>query len=260
MMSLFKKQRKTPRPLICVSMHDGDGDAPDGDLPPSFYNPSDERPRKLRKQSQRASLPSKPSSHSTTRTHETDNLNDSLTLTANSNSKGGNLATLGIAEAVFDPNYYTTLLLQASDARCKSQSNPSTPPPSPSRYSRSNTNYIDDRSPLTPPSTPLNQDSLRLKGAQILSSSSDDRNLALNRKASRMLDPILEGVTYDAILTSTLNKTLGNDDDDHLVPPTQVPPNTPAPVIQEGGFASLMCLSVAIMEGKIHDLPDMSIY
>ncbi|PPR01414.1 hypothetical protein CVT24_006252 [Panaeolus cyanescens] len=232
-----------------------------------------ERPRKLRKQSKSGSL----SSVSRLRIlgvgkrsndDEPNAIKPPSTAVSDLNStaqakRSAEMFEFGIAEALLDPNYYTTLLLQASDARFTSQSNPSTPPPSPSRSTRARANHANDASPRTPPSTPLSQGSLRVRGTQtfgIGGEDSNEKNLSVNRRPSRMLDPILEGVTYDAILTSTLNKSLGNEDDDYLVPQTQVPPNTPAPVIQEGGFASLMCVSLAIMEGKVQTLSDAMAY
>jgi hypothetical protein len=65
-------------------------------------------------------------------------------------------------------------------------------------------------------------------------------------------NPLMEGITYDAILVSTLHKNLGMimmEGTKYLdIPATRTPANSPA-AIQEGGFGSLMGVSMAIMQG-----------
>ena len=63
-------------------------------------------------------------------------------------------------------------------------------------------------------------------------------------------NPLMEGITYDAILASTLHKNLRMMEGTRYldIPATTAPPNSPA-AIQEGGFGSLMGVSMAIMQG-----------
>ena len=63
-------------------------------------------------------------------------------------------------------------------------------------------------------------------------------------------NPLMEGITYDAILASTLHKNLRMMEGTRYldIPATTTPPNSPA-AIQEGGFGSLMGVSMAIMQG-----------
>lgn len=65
-------------------------------------------------------------------------------------------------------------------------------------------------------------------------------------------NPLMEGITYDAILVSTLHQNLGMimmEGTKYLdIPATRTPPDSPAAIL-EGGFGSLMGLSMAIMKG-----------
>ena len=64
-------------------------------------------------------------------------------------------------------------------------------------------------------------------------------------------NPLMD-ITYDAILVSTLHQNLGMimmEGTKYLdIPATRTPPDSPA-AIQEGGFGSLMGVSMAIMKG-----------
>ncbi|CAA7260356.1 unnamed protein product [Cyclocybe aegerita] len=139
-------------------------------------------------------------------------------------STAGSIAIItSVSDMVLEPHHYAALLLQASgerDRREASGSGASTPL-------------------QVPPSTPLHNTPPR------------DPAERLDRR--EINDVLVEGITYDAILASNLNRSLGLDGGGEEVPPeTRAPPNTPAYfAIQEGRFSSLMSVSLAIMEGRV---------
>lgn len=71
-----------------------------------------------------------------------------------------------------------------------------------------------------------------------------------SNEADSEANELMEGITYDTILTSALHKNMGMTEDMKYwdIPATTAPPNSPV-AIQEGGFGSLMGASMAIMEG-----------
>ena len=91
-----------------------------------------------------------------------------------------------------------------------------------------------------PPSTPISQDSISMDILPAIFVSEVDSETT-----------VMEGITYDAILTSTLHKTLGMMEGIKYldIPATRTPPNSPA-AIQEGGFGSLIGVSMAIMQDE----------
>lgn len=159
---------------------------------------------------------------------------------------------LDISDVVLDPYQYTALL-QASAARDNHVHNerPTTP----------STNGLSG-DVEAPPSTPLphvhaedSQDNRagcltehNLSSLLFSSASSEARG-------TRSFNAITEGITYDAILASTLQKTLGpmSEEGVSLIQPpeTRVPPNSPVFLAGCGRFSSLVGVSMAIMENRI---------
>jgi hypothetical protein len=138
--------------------------------------------------------------------------------------------SIGNADLVLQPNHFTAFVPQTS-------ANPNERPPI-STSTDPGTEMHSKEIPLdVPPSTPLSQDSIP---AIFVSEVQVDCEA----------NPLTEGITYDAILVSTLYKNLGiMEGTKYLdIPATRTPPNSPA-AIQEGGFNSLMGVSMAIMQG-----------
>jgi len=137
-----------------------------------------------------------------------------------------------IADLVLQPHHYTALLLQAS-ATPDSRGRPTSADPGTGMHSR-------ETSLDVPPPTPFPHDSICMDTPTIFVSEVDSESNAL-----------LEGITYDAILASTLHKNLGMMEGMKYldIPATRTPPNSPA-AVREGGFSSLVGVSMAIMEGR----------
>jgi hypothetical protein len=122
--------------------------------------------------------------------------------------------SIGDADLVLQPNHFTAFVSQTSNER--------SPFPTSTVTEERHSKEIPSHAPST-----LSQDSIP---AVFVSQVQTD----------------CEASTYDAILVSTLQKTLGMKYLD--IPATKTPPNSPA-AIQEGGFGSLMGVSMAIMHG-----------
>jgi hypothetical protein len=141
--------------------------------------------------------------------------------------------SIGNADLVSQPNHFTTFVSQTSASPNERPPIPtSTTDPGTERHNR-------EILPLdVPPSTPLSQDSIP---AIFVS------EVQVDCEANSMM----EGITYDAILASALYKNLGMMEGTKYldIPATRTPPNSPT-AIQEGGFGSLMGVSMAIMQGS----------
>lgn len=175
-----------------------------------------------------------------------------LSKESKSNSKGNGLAA--IADVVLDPVQYTELLLQASAARDRQM-----------EQDHGNGDLE------VPPPTPLRQHSTRgERQRQYQSRSGPQRQSQSQSQVPRTLsnsavDAIVEGVTYDAILASTVNRTfngrgiLTTEEDGPPPPETRVPPNSPAVSLRlrrsagggDNGFGSLVGVAKAIMENRV---------
>lgn len=142
--------------------------------------------------------------------------------------------SIGNADLMLHPNHFTAFVSQTS-------ANPNERPPVPTSTDPGTEMHSRDISLDVPPSSPLSQDSIP---AIFVSEVQVDREANLN--------PLMEGITYDAILVSTLHKNLGMimmEGTKYLdIPATRTPENSPT-AIQEGGFGSLMGVSMAIMQG-----------
>lgn len=156
---------------------------------------------------------------------------------------------LTISDVVFDPHQYTALLLQASSSRS------------------SNDNATRPSTPLSPKDMPDVPHSTPCGSARAATFRPEDLDADARTVTSfaagievRSIDALIEGITYDAILASTLNKTLagsardvGSDADEvaaagYLTPPAaRTPPNSPAGHVE---FSSLVGVSMAIMEER----------
>ena len=117
---------------------------------------------------------------------------------------------------MLQPDHYTALLLQASANRDSNERLPLIPASTDSGTER----YSRETSLDAPVSTPFSHESICLD-------------------------------VSPAILASTLHKNLGMTEATKYrdIPATTTAPNSPA-AIQEGGFGSLMCVSMAIMQGR----------
>ena len=149
----------------------------------------------------------------------------SSSIGSNSSALHPHRLPIAIGDWVLQPHHYTALL-QASTSRDSNErpsiSIPTSTDPGIEMHSR-------EASSDVPP-----HDSVRVG----VSSSDSEAN------------ELMEGITYDTILTSALHKNLGMTEDMKYwdIPATTAPPNSPV-AIQEGGFSSLMGASMAIMEG-----------
>lgn len=136
--------------------------------------------------------------------------------------------SIGNADMMLQPNHVTAFVSQTPANSNERPPNPTSTNPGAEMHSR-------DISSDVPPSSPLSQDSI-----PAIFASEVQANL------------LMEGITYDAILVSTLHKNLGMtmmEGTKYLdIPATRTPTNSPA-AIQEGGFGSLMGVSMAIMQG-----------
>ncbi|KAF4621131.1 hypothetical protein D9613_001159 [Agrocybe pediades] len=167
--------------------------------------------------------------------------------------------SFGISDLVLDPYQYTALLLQASSQRDnQSKPNfverPTTPAPDGTLPSG------DLAAVKAPPSTPVArmQGRRREDNSSYESSSSaftaSSESAHQTQREAEFDRAIVEGVTYDAILASTLHRTLGqvvsdSEENDFLPPETRVPPNSPVGYF--GRYTSLVGASMAIMENRI---------
>ncbi|PPQ88504.1 hypothetical protein CVT25_013174 [Psilocybe cyanescens] len=185
-----------------------------------------------------------------------------------SSSDGGNRLP-GIADMILDPHQYTELLLQASAVRDEQKQQQQDP------------SYTSATDLKVPPPTPFRQNSIRetnqehqrCQSQPRLQSQSADSQVprALGNGNCDIADAIIGGVTYDAILVSTVNRRFSgagfmteDDDDDGTMgrtppPETRVPPNSPAVSLRlrrSGGggdneFGSLVGVTLAIMENRV---------
>lgn len=137
--------------------------------------------------------------------------------------------SIGNADLVLQPDHFTAFVSQTSANTNEGPLVQTSADSGTERYSEI---------PLdVPPSTPLSQDSIPAIFVGEVQVDCD-------------ANPLMEGITYDAILVSTLHKNLGMMEGTKYldIPATRTPPNSPA-AIQEGGFGSLMGVSMAIMQG-----------
>lgn len=133
--------------------------------------------------------------------------------------------SIGNADLVLQPNHFTAFVSQTS-------ANPNERPPIPTSTDPE-TEWHSKEVPLdVPSSTPLSQDSVP---AIFVNEVLVDCEVI----------PLMEGITYDAILASALHKNLQIMEGTKYL---DIPPNSPA-AIQEGGFGSLMGVGMAIMQG-----------
>jgi hypothetical protein len=136
---------------------------------------------------------------------------------------------IGKADLMLQPNLVSAFVSQTSDPKERPPNTTSTNPGT-EMHSR-------DISSDVPPS-PLSQDSIPANDIFV---------------SEVQANQLMEGITYDAILVSTLHQNLGMimmEGTKYLdIPATRTPPDSPA-AIQEGGFGSLMGVSMAIMKGK----------
>jgi len=163
---------------------------------------------------------------------------DSTIMSVSSTSTGSNSfasnpplshhPSIGNPDLVLQPNHFTAFVSQTSVNPNERSPIPTTTDPGSKRHSREIPSHA-------PPSTTLSQDSTVFVSEV---------------QADCEANPLMEGITYDAILVSTLQKTLGMMEGTKYldIPATKTPPNSPA-AIQEGGFGSLMSVSMAIMHG-----------
>ena len=132
------------------------------------------------------------------------------------------------ADLMFQPNHVTAFISRTSANSSERSPNPTGTNPGTEMHSSD--------IPLDVPS-PLSQDSI-----PAISISEVQANA------------LMEGITYDAILASTMHKNLGMimmEGSTYLdIPATRTPPNSPE-AIQEGGYGSLMGVSMAIMQGTM---------
>ena len=134
------------------------------------------------------------------------------------------------ADLMLQPNHFTAFVSQTSANPNERTRIPTSTDPGTEMHSKD--------IPLdVPPSTPVSQDLIPT---------------IFVSEVQTNLNPLMESITYDAILVSTLHKNLGTimmEGTKYLdIPATRTPPNSPA-AIQEGGFGSLMGVSMAIMQG-----------
>ena len=138
--------------------------------------------------------------------------------------------SIGNADLVSQPNHFTAFISQTS-------TNSNESPPIPTSADSGTERYSSEILLDVPPSTPLSQDSI-------------PTIFVGEVQVDCEANPLMEGITYDAILVSTLHRNLGMMEGTKYldIPATRTPPNSPA-AIQEGGFGSLMGVSMAIMQG-----------
>ena len=149
-----------------------------------------------------------------------------------SNSPLSHPPSIGNADLVLQSNHFTALVSQTS-------ANSNERPPIPTSTDPGTERQSKEIQLDVPRSTPLSQDSIP---AIFVSEVQVDYEA----------NPLMESITYDAILpvVSTLHKNLGMMEGTKYldIPATRTPPNSPS-AIQEGGFGSLMGVSMAIMQG-----------
>ena len=148
--------------------------------------------------------------------------------------------SIGNTNFVLQPNHFTAFVSQTSANPNEILPIPTSTDPGTEKHSRE----IPLDVPRPTPS-PLSQDSII------------PAIFVTEVQVDREANPLMEGtssITYDhdTILVSTLHnlKNLGMMDGTKYldIPATRTPPNSPA-AIQEGGFGSLMGVSMAIMQG-----------
>ncbi|KDR69869.1 hypothetical protein GALMADRAFT_912758 [Galerina marginata CBS 339.88] len=151
----------------------------------------------------------------------------SVSQSLSSSSSSSPRMSMGIADIVLDANQYTALLQAAAVPDAEgSQGQATEQTLAPIAVSE------------VPPCTPLPQPC-----SSVIAEDSPQDGSA---------DAIVEGITYDAILASTVKKTLDISGDERLpLPETQAPPNSPAATMQRGEFGSLFGVSMAIVESRI---------
>jgi len=164
------------------------------------------------------------------------NVSGSYSSRSSSRSTRSRSSTRGLADLTFDPDKHTGMCPQASAERITNEGSgtsnwnlsgkPETPSPSHSR---------DASLPPVPPCMPD-------------SSLARSLNTSSSSESGGCADPVVGGITYDAILASTLSRGLGLVKD--VPSETKAPPNSPANSSPRRGFGSLLGLSLAIMEGK----------
>ena len=157
-----------------------------------------------------------------------------------------------IADIVHDPHLYTTLLLQASAERANGGVKIGggysiTPSPVHSRGGSASTSNSSSLLQSVPPCTP-DSSPPRSKNA----SSSGEAGAGAGAGSGSDSDALREGVTYDAILASALNRNLGLCEDGSGRGSLEItaPPSSPVNSSPRGGFSSLVAASLAIMEGR----------
>lgn len=157
----------------------------------------------------------------------------SITMGSNnsaSDSPHSHRPPVGIADLVLHPDYYTTLLFQASVIRDPGDDRP----PTPTGIDPETDMHSKETSLDVPRPTPSSHDSICM-----------DVPPAVFVNGVNEANALMESITYDVILAPTLLKSLGKKYWD--IPATRIPLNSSA-AIQEDGFGSLMCASMAIMQ------------
>jgi len=215
MPSIFEKNNhKVPRPSSLLRSTSGISYGDDvGVLPTPFISP-----RGQTRKSRRTSRGSTPGRFGSTIMSIS-----SISMGSNSSasdSPHSHRPPVGISDLVLHPDYYTTFLFQASVVRDSSDNRPPTPASETDMHSKETS--LDVR---------------RSARFSILPT------VFVNGVSEA--NALMESIAYDVILAPTLLKSLGKKYWD--IPATRIPLNSPA-AIQEDGFGSLMCVSMAIMQ------------